>query len=140
MSEEEDAEEAQCVRDQVEEREAPLSRFGVPEGDNYGKDKGDRNNGNGDGYGDRKAFGIPGYDLSLRVEDVHDPQVSRMELVSSMSPRKRNRLYGSIYAHLSRQGIWDVGLVSASLFGTQTRIRMNIIGITIINLWIWKAE
>ena len=35
------SEEAQRRRDQIEDREAPLSRFGAPNGDDYGKEKGD---------------------------------------------------------------------------------------------------
>ena len=57
--------------DRIEDRESPLSRFGLPGGDDDGKDKGDRNDGDGDGYG--KSLSILTYNLSLGVDDVRDP-------------------------------------------------------------------
>ena len=50
-------EEATCGRDQIKDREYPLSRLGIPDGDNYEKEKVYSNDGDGNGYGE--ALGIP---------------------------------------------------------------------------------
>ena len=59
---------------------------------------------------------------------MHDNQVVRVELVSSLSSRKSNILYGYISTHLRSQGIWGVGSGAAALFGARTTSTMNSVG------------
>ena len=50
--EEADVEEAWCRHNQIEDGEDPLSSLGVPDGEYYGKENGDINDGEGNVYGD----------------------------------------------------------------------------------------
>ena len=63
-----------------------------------------------------------------------------MELVRSISSKKRNILSGSIYYHLISQGIWGVRWGAAVLFGARTRSIMNSIGSWISGLGSNEAE
>ena len=135
-----EAGEARSGQDRIEDRESHLSRFGFPDGDNYWKEKGYRNDGDGnrDRDGNSKALSILTDDLSLRLYNVHDPlggmPIHRVELVRSMSSRKIHILYGSISAHLVSQGAWGVRSGAAALFISWVRIIMNSIGSRIISL------
>ena len=133
-----DPEEACYRRDIIEDGEYPLSRFGVHGRGNDRKDKGDRNTGDRDRYGDCEPLGTPTDELSLRVDDVHDTLAGmptcRLKLVRYMSSRKIHMLSGSISDHLISQGSQGVGSGAATLFGAWKRSRMNIIGSRIIRL------
>ena len=126
----EEEEEAQRIHEQIKDREAPLSRFGATDGENDGKENGDRNYGDSDING--KSLSILMDDLSLGVDYVYDPLGSmpthRVELVRFVSSRKIHMVSGYISAHLISQEIWNVGSGTTSLFSARTRSRMNSIG------------
>ena len=78
------------------------------------------------------------------MDDAHDPlggmPTRRVKQFSSMSSRKIHILYGSIYTHLSSQGIWGARLGSVTLFGARKRSIMNRIESLINSLGNNKAE
>ena len=146
VSEEAEVEEYRHGCDQIEDGESPLSRFGIPDGDNAVKEKGDSNYGDGkrDGDRDRKSLSTPMDDLSLGADGMCDPlgvmAKCRVELIISISLRRIHMLSGSISDHLSIQGSWGVRLGTSNLFSAQTRSIMNSIGSWIISLGSDKAK